>query len=57
MYTLIRVRMTTGKHAGLEVTIADMPGVVERLGGDKVRCLLPGLEGDGVILPQNPANN
>lgn len=50
-YALIRVLMRTGKHAGKVVTIMDIPFVTEHGGGDGVRSLLPGLEGEGIRVP------
>lgn len=54
---LVRLLMRTGKHAGQIVTAAAHPSVCYCVGGDRWRCTLPGLEGDGILLPDQPEAN
>lgn len=52
---LIKVLMRSGKHAGREVTVLDVPHVTVRR-GSTVEILLPGLEGVGTIVGEPESN-
>ena len=47
----IRVRLISGKCKGTEVTLPDIPHIIERHDG-KLAVLLPGMEGEAVQLPE-----
>lgn len=53
----LRLLMKTGKHAGLTVTLVDMPAVAQPKGNGAWLVLLPGLEGIGVEVPDDVAAN
>lgn len=54
----LRVRMLSGKHAGTETIILDIPHVTLRHNDpQRITVMLPGLTGNGIILTDNPQEN
>lgn len=53
---IITVLISSGRNAGREVQVLDIPHVTLHQGG-RVTILLPGLEGVGQIVPAQPARN
>lgn len=53
----IRVHMLSGKSVGVETILVDTLHVCQWLTLDTVRVTLPGLEGDALVLPENPEHN
>jgi len=55
---MIRVKMLSGKNKGHETIILDIPHVIRHhTDAQHVTCLLPGLEGEGIILTNTPEVN
>lgn len=52
----IRVRMLTGKAKGLTFDLPDLPAVLEHH-GERLLCIMPGMQGECVRVPERPECN